>query len=90
MKNSAFKKWFQTFVDEKGIDLEATFSFENENGFNLMPYGVVVEAIAATESPAQQKAIKATIVKIDFFNGDVYHYFRYLGRALANTGKAVS
>ena len=77
-----FTKWVDTFIEEKGIDLEETFEFENENGFNLMPYGVVVEAIKTTQG-RERSQIKVTIVKIDFRNGDVRHFFRFLGQGLA-------
>jgi len=77
-----FNKWLDTFVAEKGIDLEATFEFDNDNGFNIMPYGVVVEAIKTTTG-IERAAIKTMIVKIDFANGDVLDFFRHLGRGLA-------
>jgi hypothetical protein len=76
-----FNKWLDTFVAEKGIDLEATFQFDNDNGFNIMPYGVVVEAIKTTTG-IERAAIKTMIVKIDFANGDVLDFFRHLGRGL--------
>lgn len=79
---SNFTNWIDTFIAEKGIDLEETFEFENENGWNLMPYGVVVEAIKTTTGN-ERAQIKNTIVKIDFANGDVCHFFRHLGRGLA-------
>ena len=77
-----FEKWLDTFIAEKGIDLEATFQFDNDNGFNIMPYGVVIEAIKTTTG-SERANIKNTIVKIDFANGDVLHFFRFLGRGLA-------
>ena len=77
-----FNNWLDTFIAEKGIDLEATFQFDNDNGFNIMPYGVVVEAIKTTTG-SERASIKNTIVKIDFANGDVLHFFRHLGRGLA-------
>ena len=80
--NNSFANWLDTFIAEKGIDLESTFEFENDNGWNLMPYGVVVEAIKTTIG-AERANIKNTIVKIDFANGDVCHFFRFLGRGLA-------
>ena len=77
-----FENWLDTFVAEKGIDLEATFQFDNDNGFKIMPYGGVVEAIKTTTG-SERASIKNTIVKIDFANGDVLHFFRFLGRGLA-------
>jgi hypothetical protein len=83
MAKSAFHKWFETFIAEKGIDAERMFEFEDANGFNTMPYGVVIEAVMDCHNPAEQKFIKDTFVKIDFANGDCYHFLRHLGKALA-------
>ena len=77
-----FNNWLDTFIAEKGIDLEATFEFDNHNGFNIMPYGIVVEAIKKTTG-SERNSIKNIIVKIDFANGDVLDFFRFLGRGLA-------
>jgi hypothetical protein len=77
-----FTNWIDTFVSEKGIDLEERFEVEGPMGTNSIPYGCVVEAIKQTQG-AERDAIKTTIVKIDFCNGDVKHFFRHLGQALA-------
>jgi hypothetical protein len=77
-----FINWLDTFISEKGLDLEQTFEVEGPSGVNVMPYGVVVEGIKGTNA-TEQVAIKAVIVKIDFINGDVLDYFRHLGQALA-------
>lgn len=79
---TGFQKWFDTFVEEKGIDLEQRFEVEGPSGTNSIPYGCVCEAIRTTVGN-EQKQIKDTIVKIDFHNGDVLHFFRHLGQALA-------
>lgn len=77
-----FNNWIDTLIEEKNIDLEEIFEFENQNGFNQMPYGVVIEAMK--KAPEHEKrSIKDTIVKIDFANGDVKHFLRHLGNALA-------
>lgn len=78
-----FNNWIDTFLEEKGIDLEETFEFETvETGYNLMPYAVVVEFIKFT-SRSEQEKIKNMLVQIDFKNGDVKHFLRYLGKGLA-------
>lgn len=76
-----FTKWLETFIREKGIDLEETFTVEKTQR-NFMSYGVIVEAIKNT-CKEEQKAIKNMLVKIDFFNGDVKDYFRHLAVAIA-------
>lgn len=76
-----FEKWLDTMIEEKGIDLEETFEIQGEC-WNLMSYGVVVEAIKAT-SETEQKAIQNMMVKIDFVNGDIKDYLRHLAKAIA-------
>ena len=81
--NTKFNEWLDTFIEEKELDLEHTFEKEGPVwGWNLIPLGVVVEHIKAT-SPAEQAQIKKIIVKIDFQNGDVMHFFDYLASAIA-------
>jgi hypothetical protein len=79
---NAFTRWLDTFVSEKGLDTEQTFDKEGPSGLNVIPLGCVIEAIKS--APAhEQAAIKATIVKIDYRNGDVLHFFGHLAGALA-------
>ena len=81
MKNN-FNKWLDTFLAEKNIELDNTFEFNNENGFNLMTYAVVIEYVKNTATENQTK-IKNTLVKIDFLNGDVLHFLKFLGKGIA-------
>lgn len=77
-----FSKWLDTLIVEKCIDLEQTFEVEGDSGTNTIPYGVVVEHIKIT-TKQEQEQIKKALVLIDFNDGDVYHFFRYLGKAIA-------
>lgn len=77
-----FTQWLDTFISEKNIDTEKEFEIEGDNGLNIIPVGCVIETIKAT-CKTEQKQIKETIVKIDFMNGDVYHFFNYLAQAMA-------
>ena len=70
----SFYEWFTTFLEEKKIDLSEPVG----RGIQV---GDVCQAIVDT-SEDEQKKIKNTIVKIDFFNGDVIHFFKHLGQAL--------
>jgi hypothetical protein len=77
-----FTNWLDTFLEEKGIDLEETFTLLNSEGVeNFMPYAVVIEHIKIAPQH-EQKAIKEMIVKIDFKNGDVRHFLRHLAQAI--------
>lgn len=78
-----FNKWLDTFLEEKGIDLDESFTVQGETwGDNHMTYGVVVEHMKIAPKSEQNK-IKDMLVKIDFKNGDVRHFLRHLAQAIA-------
>lgn len=80
---SGFAAWLDTFVSEKGIDTDHIFTVPGPRwGDNMIPVSVVIEA-AKNTGDREQRAIKDTLVKIDFRNGDVMHYFEHLAKALA-------
>ena len=74
--------WLDTFIDEKNINKHDTFEINKNGSLNIISYGSIIDHIKIT-SKQEQEQIKKTIVKIDFFNGDVLHFFRHLGQALA-------
>ncbi len=79
------RQYLERFFEETDkVDPEATFEVTVEGVWNLIPYGVVIEALLAT-SPAEQKSAAHVIRRIDFANGDVCHFLRHLGRGLALT-----
>lgn len=77
-----FANWLDTLIEEKGIDLEQGFSVEGPSGENHMSYQNVVDAIKGA-SANEQAGIKNMLVRIDFANGDIRHYFRHLAQAIA-------
>lgn len=77
-----FNNWLDTLIEEKNINLDEQFEVQGQMGTNYMQYYNVVEAIKSAPAHEQQ-AIKNMIVKIDFANGDVRHYFRHLAKAIA-------
>lgn len=77
-----FNQWLDTFINEKGIDLEQLLEVNGPSGLNLIPVGALVDAIK--DAPATERAaIKDMIVRIDFANGDVLPYFQHLAQAIA-------
>lgn len=83
MSKNAFSTWLNTFISEKGLDLEHTFEVEGpEWGLNSIPLGVVVEHMHIAP-PKEQAAIKDMIVRIDFRNGNVLDFFQHLAKAIA-------
>ncbi len=82
-KKSAFITWLDTFVSEKGLDTDHVFEVEGKDwGTNYIPLDALIEAIKGA-SDNEKNAIKDTIVKIDFYNGDVMDYFKHLAKAIA-------
>ena len=77
-----FNNWLDTFIDEKNINKNDTFEINKNGTLNIISYGSIIDHIKIT-SKQEQEQIKKTIVKIDFFNGDVLHFFRHLGQAIA-------
>jgi len=79
-----FNTWIDTFLEEKGIDLEETFEIKTKLGTsNIIPYAVIIEHMKIA-SPADQNAIKELLIMIDFKNRDVKHFLRHLGQAIAH------
>ena len=77
-----FTNWLNTFIAEKGIDLEEGFTVNGPSGENHMQFVHVVAAILGAPTH-EQAAIKNMIAKIDFRNGDVRPYFKHLAQAIA-------
>lgn len=77
-----FSKWLDTFLSEKGIDLEQVVLVQGPSGENRIPVGCIADMMK--QAPRQERDnIKNTLVKIDFLNGDVLHYFKHLAQAIA-------
>ena len=77
-----FATWIDTFIAEKKINDSQIFEVEGMSGLNIIPVAVLVEALKATSSN-EKAAIKKMIIKIDFLNGDIIHYFKHLSKAIA-------
>lgn len=75
-------KYFYTFLEEKGIDLETIIEVEGAWGLNIMSVGVVLEHIAIAPK-REQEAIKNMLVKLDFHNAPIVPYFEHLAKAIA-------
>lgn len=77
-----FTKWLETLITEKGLDREQRVEVEGPSGMNSIPLGSI-EAAINSASASEQAKIKTTLVKIDFCNGDVMHFFKHLAQAIA-------
>lgn len=81
-RNPSFAKWLDTFLEEKGIDMEEVLEVEGRSGTNWMPVGVLVSVMKRAPEH-EQKGIKTMLVKIDFYNAPVLPYLAHLAQAIA-------
>jgi len=82
---TAFARWLDRLVDEKGIDVEATVDVEGPSGLNVIPIAIVLDTIKSAPKH-EQAGIKRMIVKIDFVAPGpkpIVDYLRHLARAIA-------
>ena len=78
----SFTTWLNMLVDEKGIDREEVIEVKGPSGMNFIPVECLLQEII--QAPRhEQDGIKNMLVKIDFHNGDVMHYFKHLAQAIA-------
>jgi hypothetical protein len=77
-----FANWLDTFLEEKGIQLDQSITVQGKSGPNYMEVSHVVDAMKRANAN-EQNGIKTTFVKIDFVNGDVMHFIKHLAQAIA-------
>ena len=74
-----FKEWLSKFVEEKELDIEHEFYVEHKGNVHFIELSVVIMMCKKT-SIEQQELIKKTLVKLDFYNANVMHYFEHLAK----------
>jgi len=76
--------WIDTFAEEKGYGRDELLEVEGPTGaVNLMPLGVVIDAIKTT-TKAEQDVIRVMIAQLDFGNPAApKDYLKHLAGALA-------
>lgn len=77
------RAYLNTLLEEKGISQETIIEVQGDEwGTNFIPLSVVVDFLSSADSSTQATA-KNHLVKIDFHNGDVMHFFTYLAKFIA-------
>lgn len=66
-------------LEEKGIDLEQDLNIEGQINLTV---ATVLEFIYNCPAEIQKKIVR-TFVQIDFANGDVMHYIKYIANGMA-------
>jgi hypothetical protein len=83
MKKTAFQKWLLTFIEEKKLDMSEPVVAGD--GSTLFAGDVFSKIMVSPAS--EQKRIKDMMVAIDFANGDVMHFVKYLAKALTENDR---
>ena len=73
-------EYFARFFEEKNLPCK-TWEIEHDGTVHFINSDVVIEAIKGTTGSEASK-IATILRKIDFANGDVYHFLRHLAEAL--------
>ncbi len=76
-----FCDWLDRFVDEKGLDTSKPFKIVNNDKLYEIPLEVVLTFMKDRPS-AERWNFRNTLIKIDFLNGDVMAFFRYICKGM--------
>lgn len=71
------KKYLTTLITEKGKSLDDSINIEGHFG---LTYGILVDFI--NEMKEYHDMIRKTLGKIDFLNGDIFHYLEHLAMGM--------
>lgn len=74
------KKYLKTLIEEKGADIEDEINLDGHFG---LTFEMLIDFIDSM--PEYHDKIRAMLVKIDFHNGDVFHYLRHLATGMVKT-----
>lgn len=77
-----FDKWLDTFVSEKGINLDEMFPIERDGKVYVRDYKFVIDALKERFTFEEKELIKKQIVGLDFVNADFKKYFQKVGSSL--------
>ena len=74
------RTYLNNLITEKGTSLDSTISLEGHFG---LTYEMLVDFIC--EAKEYHSQIRTTLVKIDFSNGDVFHYLNHLANGMVKS-----
>ena len=79
---NATQQYLKNFFAEKEIDKNRTYEIDDKYGFtHIFTNEVVIDRIMNT-SDDEQKQIAHVLRQIDFRNGSVQHFLKYLASAM--------
>lgn len=71
------KNYLTTLIEEKGKSIENEIQLDGHFG---LTYEMLIDYIQ--EAKQYHSQIKTTLVKINFLNGDVFHYLDFLAKGM--------
>ncbi len=71
------KNYLTTLIEEKGSSIQNEIKIDGHFG---LTWEMLIDYIEA--APQYHNQIKTTLVKIDFMNGDVFHYLNFLANGM--------
>ena len=77
LKLKIMKTYLTTLIEEKGKSLDTCINLDGHFG---LTYEMLIDYVNGSTQYHNQ--IKTTLVKIDFLNGDVFHYLDYLAAGM--------
>lgn len=76
-----FETYLETLIEEKGHDIDSTIEIDGHYGFT---YRMLISSLIDGAEETKAK-IKKTLIEIDFKNGDVFHFLKYIAEGLAGS-----
>ena len=74
--------YIKTLLEEKNIQIDTEINIEDGNIKHIgLTLENVIEFISSLPKEIQKK-IKLTLTEIDFRNGDIMHYFKYIAKGM--------
>ncbi len=74
------RNYLTNLITEKGYSLDSTINLDGHFG---LTYEMLVDFIC--EAKQYHHQIRTTLVKIDFANGDVFHYLDHLAAGMVKS-----
>lgn len=72
-------KWLETFLREKEIQY-TVYDIQIDNEIHIIDIDAIITLISQA-TRLEQILIQQTLIEIDYFNGDIHHYFKHLAKA---------
>ena len=85
-KRAELQEYFKTFFEEKNLEFKQWELHDEKGNFHLINSDVIKEFLTTGEAVNVKdlESIKAKIIEIDFANGDVNLFLRYLAQFIIN------